>query len=131
MQPDDWKGTTRCISTFSGSRKLPLFHTHAITRIPRDGYHPETLRTRQERLPLTDSTWTTIAREGADTSTLIVNYVLPLAGAAAVAQVIGAVVIGQSFGYLGTPKTPNVLAGTKTDEFPVESPRQASARNAQ
>ena len=53
-----------------------------------------------------DPTWTTIANEGADAPTLIVNYVLPLAGAAAVAQAIGAAVVGQNFGVLGTYRMP-------------------------
>lgn len=57
-----------------------------------------------------DSSWTRIANEHAEASTLIVNYVLPLAGAAAVAQLIGAVVIGQSFGYLGTYRMPITTA---------------------
>ena len=37
---------------------------------------------------------------------LIVGYVLPLAGAAAVAQAIGEVVVGRSFGLLGTYRLP-------------------------
>ena len=57
-----------------------------------------------------DSSWTTIANEHAEASTLIVNYVLPLAGAAAVAQVIGASIVGQSFGFLGTYRMPLTTA---------------------
>lgn len=57
-----------------------------------------------------DPTWATIASEGADAPTLIVNYVLPLAGAAAVAQAIGAVVVGQNLGLLGTYRMPLTTA---------------------
>jgi hypothetical protein len=55
-----------------------------------------------------DSAWSTIANERAETSTLIVSYVLPLAGAAAVAQFIGLSLVGQSFGLLGTYRMPLV-----------------------
>ena len=55
-----------------------------------------------------DSTWATIAGERAETSTLILSYVLPLAGAAAVAQFIGVSLVGQSFGLLGTYRMPLV-----------------------
>jgi hypothetical protein len=50
--------------------------------------------------------WTTIANERAETSSLIVRYVLPLAGAAAVAQWIGVSLIGQSLGVFGTYRMP-------------------------
>jgi hypothetical protein len=53
-----------------------------------------------------DSAWTTIAAEHAEAPSLIVGYVLPLAGAAAVAQAIGLAVIGQSFGVFGTYRLP-------------------------
>jgi Yip1-like protein len=53
-----------------------------------------------------DSAWATIAAEHAEAPTLIVGYVLPLAGAAAVAQAIGLAVIGQSFGAFGTYRLP-------------------------
>jgi hypothetical protein len=53
-----------------------------------------------------DSAWTTIAAERAEAPSLIVGYVLPLAGAAAVAQAIGLAVIGQSFGVFGTYRLP-------------------------
>jgi hypothetical protein len=53
-----------------------------------------------------DSAWATIANERVDTSTLILSYVLPLAGAAAVAQFIGLSLVGQSFGLLGTYRMP-------------------------
>jgi hypothetical protein len=53
-----------------------------------------------------DSAWTTIAAERAEAPALIVGYVLPLAGAAAVAQVIGLSVVGQSFGVFGTYRMP-------------------------
>jgi hypothetical protein len=53
-----------------------------------------------------DSAWTTIASERADTSTLILSYVLPLAGAAAVAQFIGLSLVGQNLGLFGTYRMP-------------------------
>ncbi len=53
-----------------------------------------------------DSAWTTIAAEHAEAPSLIVGYVLPLAGAAAIAQAIGLAVIGQSFGVYGTYRVP-------------------------
>ena len=53
-----------------------------------------------------DSAWTTIAGERAETQGLILGYVLPLAGAAAVAQAIGEVVFGRSLGILGTYRLP-------------------------
>src|SRR5262245_16982347 len=53
-----------------------------------------------------ESTWAAIASERAEAPALIVGYVLPLAGAAAVAQAIGLAVIGQSFGVYGTYRVP-------------------------
>ena len=53
-----------------------------------------------------DSTWATIATERAEPAPLITGYVLPLAGAAAVAQAIGVAVVGQNFGLLGTYRMP-------------------------
>jgi hypothetical protein len=53
-----------------------------------------------------DSAWTTIANERAEMSPLILSYVLPLAGAAAVAQFIGVSVVGQNFGVFGTYRMP-------------------------
>ncbi len=53
-----------------------------------------------------DSTWATIATERGETAPLITGYVLPLAGAAAVAQAIGVAVVGQNFGLLGTYRMP-------------------------
>jgi hypothetical protein len=50
--------------------------------------------------------WITIANERAETSSLIVQYVLPLAGAAAVAQLIGVSLVGQNLGLLGTYRAP-------------------------
>jgi hypothetical protein len=52
------------------------------------------------------SEWTTIDGERAETSTLILSYALPLAGAAAAAQLIGVSLVGQSFGLLGTYRMP-------------------------
>ena len=57
-----------------------------------------------------DSAWTAIAGERAETATLITGYVLPLAGAAAVAQVIGASLIGTSLGAFGTVRVPLATA---------------------
>jgi hypothetical protein len=42
-----------------------------------------------------DSTWAAIASERTDAAPLITGYVLPLAGAAAVAQAIGFAVVGK------------------------------------
>ena len=53
-----------------------------------------------------DSEWSAIANERAETTTLFVGYVLPLAGAAAAAQLIGESVVGRSFGILGTYRLP-------------------------
>ncbi len=53
-----------------------------------------------------DSEWSAIANERAETTTLFVGYVLPLAGAAAAAQLIGESVVGRSFGMLGTYRLP-------------------------
>lgn len=53
-----------------------------------------------------DTEWSTIANERAQTSALIVGYVLPLAGAAAAAQMIGESVVGRSLGILGTYRMP-------------------------
>jgi hypothetical protein len=53
-----------------------------------------------------DSAWTTIAAERAEAPSLIVGYVLPLAGVSAVAQLIGLSVVGQSLGLLGTYRMP-------------------------
>ena len=53
-----------------------------------------------------DSTWAAIATERAETAALITGYVLPLAGAAAIAQAIGVAVVGQNFGLLGTYRMP-------------------------
>jgi hypothetical protein len=52
------------------------------------------------------SEWTTIEGERAEAPALIIGYVLPLAGVAAVAQLIGLSVVGQSFGLLGTYRMP-------------------------
>src|SRR5678815_3056296 len=57
-----------------------------------------------------DSTWAAIATERAETAALITGYVLPLAGAAAVAQAIGLAVVGQNFGLLGTYRMPITTA---------------------
>ena len=53
-----------------------------------------------------DSTWAAIASERTEAAPLITGYVLPLAGAAAVAQAIGLVVVGQNLGLLGTYPVP-------------------------
>jgi hypothetical protein len=55
-----------------------------------------------------ESTWATIANERAETSTLMLSYVLPLAGAAAVAQFIGLSLIGQNLAFFGTYRMPLV-----------------------
>ena len=57
-----------------------------------------------------DSEWSVIAGERADASALIVGYVLPLAGVAAAAQLIGESIIGRSFGILGTYRMPLTTA---------------------
>jgi Yip1-like protein len=57
-----------------------------------------------------DSEWAAIATERAETAPLITGYVLPLAGAAAVAQAIGLAVVGQNFGLLGTYRMPLTTA---------------------
>jgi hypothetical protein len=57
-----------------------------------------------------DSTWAAIASERTDTAPLITGYVLPLAGAAAVAQAIGISVVGQNLGLLGTYRAPLTTA---------------------
>ena len=53
-----------------------------------------------------DSTWAAIASERTEAAPLITGYVLPLAGAAAVAQVIGLSLVGQNLGLLGTYRVP-------------------------
>ena len=53
-----------------------------------------------------DSTWAVIASERTEAAPLITGYVLPLAGAAALAQVIGLSVVGQNLGLLGTYRLP-------------------------
>jgi hypothetical protein len=53
-----------------------------------------------------DATWVAIASERTNAAPLITGYVLPLAGAAAVAQMIGLSVVGQNFGLLGTYRLP-------------------------
>ena len=57
-----------------------------------------------------DSTWAAIAIERTETAPLITGYVLPLAGAAAVAQAIGVAVVGQNLGLLGTYRMPIMTA---------------------
>ena len=57
-----------------------------------------------------DSTWAAIASERTETAPLITGYVLPLAGAAAVAQAIGVAVVGQNLGLLGTYRMPIMTA---------------------
>src|SRR5262245_37755231 len=57
-----------------------------------------------------DSTWAAIATERAEPAPLITGYVLPLAGAAAVAQVIGVSIVGQNLGLLGTYRMPLTTA---------------------
>jgi len=57
-----------------------------------------------------DSTWAAIASERTETAPLITGYVLPLAGAAAVAQAIGLAVVGQNLGLLGTYRVPLTTA---------------------
>jgi len=57
-----------------------------------------------------DSTWAAIASERTEATPLITGYVLPLAGAAAVAQAIGLAVVGQNFGLLGTYRMPITTA---------------------
>jgi hypothetical protein len=52
------------------------------------------------------SEWTTIDGERAEAPALITGYVLPLAGVAAAAQLIGESVVGRSFGILGTYRVP-------------------------
>ena len=53
-----------------------------------------------------DSTWAAIVSERSEAVPLIIGYVLPLAGAAAVAQVIGLSLVGQNLGLLGTYRVP-------------------------
>ena len=57
-----------------------------------------------------DSEWAAIAVERAETASLISSYVLPLAGAAAAAQMIGVSVVGQNFGAFGTYRVPLMTA---------------------
>src|SRR5262245_16025906 len=57
-----------------------------------------------------DSEWAAIATEHAKAAPLITSYVLPLAGAAAVAQMIGVSVVGESFGSFGTYRVPLMTA---------------------
>ena len=52
------------------------------------------------------SEWTTIEGERAEAPALITGYVLPLAGVAAAAQLIGLSVVGQRLGILGTYRMP-------------------------
>lgn len=53
-----------------------------------------------------DSAWASIAGERAETAQLITGYVLPLAGVAAAAQVIGLSIIGSNLGAFGTFRVP-------------------------
>jgi hypothetical protein len=53
-----------------------------------------------------DSAWASIADERAETAQLITGYVLPLAGVAAAAQVIGMSIVGSSLGAFGTFRVP-------------------------
>ncbi len=53
-----------------------------------------------------DSAGESIVGERAETAQLITGYVLPLAGVAAVAQVIGMSIIGSSLGTFGTFRVP-------------------------
>lgn len=53
-----------------------------------------------------DAAWASIAGERAETAQLITGYVLPLAGVAAAAQVIGLSIIGSNLGALGTFRVP-------------------------
>ena len=53
-----------------------------------------------------DSEWTTIATERTEAAALITGYVLPLAGVAAAAQLIGETLIGRSLGIIGTYRVP-------------------------
>jgi hypothetical protein len=57
-----------------------------------------------------DSAWAAIASERTEAASLITGYVLPLAGAAAVAQAIGASIVGQNLGLLGTYRMPLTTA---------------------
>jgi Yip1 domain len=57
-----------------------------------------------------DTAWAAIASERTDAAPLITGYVVPLAGAAAVAQAIGLSVVGQNFGLLGTYRMPLTTA---------------------
>lgn len=58
-----------------------------------------------------DAAWTAIAGERAETAALITGYVLPLAGAAAVAQVIGMSLVGTTLvGGFGTIRVPLMTA---------------------
>ena len=57
-----------------------------------------------------DSEWAAIATERAEVAPLITSYVLPLAGAAAVAQMIGVSVVGENFGSFGTYRVPLMTA---------------------
>ncbi len=50
--------------------------------------------------------WDVIAGESTPTQQLILGYVLPLAGVAAIAQFIGMCLVGTSLGFLGTFKMP-------------------------
>ena len=52
------------------------------------------------------SEWEVIAGESTPTQQLILGYVLPLAGVAAIAQFIGLCLIGTSMGFLGTFRMP-------------------------
>jgi hypothetical protein len=53
-----------------------------------------------------DSAWASIAGEQAETAKPITGYVLPLAGVAAAAQVIGMSIIGSNLGGFGTFRVP-------------------------
>jgi hypothetical protein len=53
-----------------------------------------------------DSEWTTIASEHTEAQALITGYVLPLAGLAAAAQLIGGTLIGRNLGIIGTYRVP-------------------------
>jgi len=57
-----------------------------------------------------DSAWAAIASERTEAAPLITGYVLPLAGAAAVAQLIGVSLVGQNLGLLGTYRMPLATA---------------------
>ena len=62
---------------------------------------------RVKNILLTPKTeWDVIAGESTPTQQLILGYVLPLAGVAAIAQFIGMCLVGTSLGFLGTFRMP-------------------------